>query len=1169
MKKGFLILFLSLIAALNTHAESEIKVIGDSVAINLAKSGDLPRTITKTEVSEIKRMSIKGALNSVDLRFLSDNEDLIKSLTVLNLQDVTLDIDEGTYTSITSPGDCSFYTYTFHLSNKDKKVHNRTESSIIGWSYYYYDFYSNDLGGVFAKHNIKTLILPKNLKTVGAYMGGAKLETVVLPEGITKVKECALSGASNLTNFVNLDKAKLTEIEASAFSGTRLKKIDCSNVTKIGDGAFKGTDITYIDLSKLDTIPYGAFGYCENLSNVKFGNKLTYIGAYAFANCALKNVAISNNLTYVAGSSFDGTDFANNQISSNGIAYLNNFAFKIKPLSNVATIKVREGATHISDNAAERVSSCSNLTITLPSTLKYIGDNAFKDMPYLTKCDITNNVEYIGNYAFHGSGLKEVTLPASITHIGYECFNESKSLLKVSLNYTGKAHVESRMFAQCKNLIEANIGAEVKQIPALTFRECTLLTDVIFAKRNPQTSLYIGDGAFYKCSSLQSIELPEATDSIDEQAFAGSGIRSFRIPTGIKYLGNAILSGSGKDTLYIPNITADCYIGSYPMQNSTFRKIIYKVKTMNEGGLLANLSTDTLFIGKDVESLPGFLLSDSEIKRIVYENRPDNKPLHINDNAMSYVKMDYLYVPEFISYFDGVLAKADTIEYRMKNSDCTFQWIGSIKQIIIGKEVERVPDKFVRDHKTLESIIFERRDKTTPLTIGESAFKNCEKLQDIELPEGISELGESSFAGTKWEELNIPATITSIGKYAFGSTIINKLTFAKRSPTMPLTIGDGAFYSAQLPDSIAIPEEVEEIAPYTFDGSNLRYVYLPSKISKIGSKAFGTNIEQVEFAERKSSSAQRKSSTPLKLAEEAFANTAKLDRTNLPDVIEELPMHVFANSGIRSINIGANVKSIGEEAFMGCSNLRNLTFSKRNGKQLTIGKKSFYQATLDSLIIPEGTTEIGEYTFQEADIKYVKFPSSLRKIDNRAFIGCKGLKSLTLPRIEEMGVLVFSESSLEKVVIYGCNSEYAIFYDCPNLKTAYLMKGCGNVMFHFQKCKLDTIVNCNETPAGLYSTENEHYGLQGKKTLLYVLPQSVELYKNHDVWGRCTVLPMSDEQIALGISSPVADDNTDQAFEYGNDADVYAVDGTKKTTLTKGLNIVRNKHGKTKKIFVP
>lgn len=1165
MRRTIFTLFLSLIATATISAASDIKVFGDSAAISITSAGELSRTMIKTDISAIKRLSISGRLNSVDLRFLHDNEDLNANIVVLNMLDADLATDECAYATETYGSDCVFQVITYYLSKEDEIVHTRTENTLIGWQYSYYNYYSHDFSAVFRGQKLKRLYLPRNLKTIGANTTRTpELETIVMPEGITKVKEGAFKGNSKLASFINLDKANLTEVEDGAFSSTKLKKIDLSNVTRIGSSAFSSTDIADADLSKVDTIPSMAFAFCKKLSNIKLNDKLSFIGTSAFEGCALQNVTAANSLTFVSGDSFDGTKFIDSQIAKNGVAYIGNFALKISPSASMSTLRIKDGITHIATHASAISSSHGNLTIELPATLKYIGDYAFSETKCLTKCDIPNGVEHIGTYAFYKSGLREVTLPASVKYVGYSCFEGNSSLLKVNYGVTGQAQINSRLFNECSALIELNIGANVEDIPSGTFRGCSSLSEVNFAKRDPNLPLHIGTSAFGKCSSLQRIALPEATDSIEENAFWLSGIKSFRLPTGIRYLGPAVFYEAGKDTLYIPDGKGKVNASSYPFQRSSFKTIIYNAKALDAYALLSYLSTDTVIIGRNVERLPESLFYNSQIGHIAFENRPDNKPLYINSSAMLCMTTSYLRLPEFISYFDGTIGAADTIEYRLTNMEnCSLMSISKLKHIIIGKNVELLGDQFASYCSSLETVAFEDRDRTTPLKIGEGAFSYCKNIKNIPLPEGTTTIDEWAFRETNLDTINFPSTLTAMAGYAFYKASIKKMTLAPRPDGTPLNIDDEAFYETQMPDSIVFPEGLSEIAQVAFYYSKgLKYIYLPASITKIGDCAFGKYLEKVEFA-------KREASTPLELGAGLFQDCEKLDSIFLPDAVEAISEQLFANSGIRSINIGANINSIGRAAFYGCPNLTNLTFRNRDGKALEIGEYSFCGATLDSLNLPEGVSEIGGYAFNSASINNVTFPSSLKKVGERAFMECQGLKDIEIPAGMQLGELAFAQSSLEKVVLNKSQHDYCSFLRCPNLKTVCLRNGAGRLLGQFSQCSIDTLYNYEETPARLYDDATSYeYGIRGGQTILYVLPQSVESYKKTSVWERCDVRPMNDDQIAAGIKSVTdGDASDDNSFEIGDNTDIYSMDGIKKTSMTKGTYILRNKYGKTRKIL--
>ena len=122
---------------------------------------------------------------------------------------------------------------------------------------------------------------------------------------------------------------------------------------------------------------------------------------------------------------------------------------------------------------------CSGLTeLTLPNSVKSIGDGAFAYCSGLTELTLPNSVTSIGNCAFGGcSGLTELTLPNSVTSIG------------------------DRAFAYCSGLTELTLPNSVTSIGNCAFGGCSGLTELTL----PNSITSIGDYAFAYCSDLSKI----------------------------------------------------------------------------------------------------------------------------------------------------------------------------------------------------------------------------------------------------------------------------------------------------------------------------------------------------------------------------------------------------------------------------------------------------------------------------------------------------------------------------------------------------------------------------------------------------------------------------------------------------------------------------------------
>ena len=109
------------------------------------------------------------------------------------------------------------------------------------------------------------------------------------------------------------------------------------------------------------------------------------------------------------------------------------------------------------------------------------------------------------------------------------------------------------------------------------------------------------------------------------------------------------------------------------------------------------------------------------------------------------------------------------------------------------------------------------------------------------------------------------------------------------------------------------------------------------------------------------------------IGDSAFYSSHSLSGAlNLPDGIKKIGAYAFFDSGVQSVTIGKNVKSIGKNAFNGCKKLTELTFSG-------------------------GTDEICDSAFHYCkELETVNFSDGIKTIGKCAFYGCDKLKSVTL-----------------------------------------------------------------------------------------------------------------------------------------------------------------------------
>ena len=139
-------------------------------------------------------------------------------------------------------------------------------------------------------------------------------------------------------------------------------------------------------------------------------------------------------------------------------------------------------------------------SVTIPDSVTSIGYQAFKNCG-MTNIVIPNGVTFIDAWVFLGCrNLASVTLPTNLTTIWYEAFYECRSLSDISIP-NSVTFIALEAFEGCSSLTSVTLPNGITNISDRTFAVCTSLTNITI----PASVTSIGEAAFYNCPSLTTL----------------------------------------------------------------------------------------------------------------------------------------------------------------------------------------------------------------------------------------------------------------------------------------------------------------------------------------------------------------------------------------------------------------------------------------------------------------------------------------------------------------------------------------------------------------------------------------------------------------------------------------------------------------------------------------
>jgi len=224
-----------------------------------------------------------------------------------------------------------------------------------------------------------------------------------------------------------------------------------------------------------------------------------------------------------------------------------------------------------------------------------IGNNAFKDTTNLTEVtfSLPSYVTSIGSSAFRGSSLTTITIPDSVTSIGFMEFYGATSLTSITIP-TSVTSIGTSVFQGASSLTSITIPESVTSIGVDAFRESGLTSITI-----PASVTSIGRGAFYGALKLKTVYIADGVTSIGANAFYNaSSLTSITIPASVTIIGDDTFYGATSLTsITIPEGVTSIGTGAfYNASNLTSITIPASVTIIGDDAFEGALKLKTVYI---------------------------------------------------------------------------------------------------------------------------------------------------------------------------------------------------------------------------------------------------------------------------------------------------------------------------------------------------------------------------------------------------------------------------------------------------------------------------------------------------------------------------------------------------------------------------------------------
>lgn len=833
-----------------------------------------------------------------------------------------------------------------------------------------------------------------------AYSGEIDLSSV--GKQITSISGLGYARKASKIILTNVSMTVIDDYEFDNCKG--LQEIELpAGLTKIGKFAFRNCNkLKTIELPETVTsIEESAFDACTSLDAINIPTGVNVIGKGAFGGCtSLKRVEIPNGNVSLGASVFEGC-------------------------TDLETVSLPEGIKKI---PASFCASSGIKEITIPTTVTEIGQTAFLGTFNLSGIDLSKctSLVTIGNNAFAGSGIQTITFPASLKLIKSNAF-EASSIREISIpdsvmgtgDGTDEGGIESHAFWNCLSLKKVSLSKGISALQESVFEGCSGLTQVEIRDAENSILSSIEDSAFKGCNRLSDTDfLKKLTKlkTIKKNAF------TYVLPSNYNQTdiyGNLAIS-NGLQSIYVPDCVTD-------IEEHAFDK---------------QVNVKNIYMGKGVTAIANSLFSGfTNLRNITLPSQLQS----IGDSAFEgCMQLSAITFPDTLQKIGSSAFKGCSTAKTIQNVAYHARYVEKSKiysERPAGNATVGEYLIYTKDNAGNQQVKETYMDRSAQLT--ESQYEEKGSPSGYELVYIIAEKRYAIPSEVSYDSENGQYTSYTYDKEQGVISDIKKISSTSENLTSGVSLvpKDG-YVGYYVRESLA-----NQL--YVTNYTGLTSVELPNSVTEIGESAFANcyNLEKITLSERMTALPNNAFSISQR---ELLNKTDWLDLGNVCD-----KKYVYS----RKVTLPESIQTIGENAF---KNNANMTLSKSAlPKELvSIGNSAFEECrSFTEIIIPSKTKSIGERAFYGC-CEYKKLDTLLHGYDQYILDEEDGLKEIDLGQansLESIGNFAFGITLIQQCSIpEGVTTvSQGLFQDCQYLQKVVCSEKTNAI-------KADVFRNCRK-----------------------------------------------------------------------------------------------------------